>query len=262
MGFEVVEGSPRSLWVPIADLDTIYVGQLVEMQTGTGVAPLGTAAGANDTTNKSIPFGVVIGTNLKTPAFNTTYNADAITDVSPLNSTVEYVMHEGPWSRGDKVAMVEVAVIDEDTVLKGPLNNAAVGVAPTLLTVTTGGTVSATTNATDVAGVANLATLYCRTGVNAGAYRITSDTSTTALTWGKATTNAIAIGDTAVRVNGLRVAGPSRAQFDTESMYIDVAAANTANYYGVDVIKLDLREANKEHVFFKFNVDHFAGTRA
>lgn len=262
MGFEVVEGSPRSLWVPIVDSDQLYVGQIVECQGNEGAAPIGAAVGANDTTGKVVPFGVVVGTNLKTPAFDSTYMANTITDVSPNGSTVEYVMHEGPWSRGDKVAMVEIALIDSNTILKGPLRNAAPGTAPTLLTVTTGGTVSSTTNATDAAGVSTLASLYFRTGVNAGAYRITSDTSTTALTWDKATTGTVAVGDTAVRVNGLRVIGPSRAQFDSESMYIDVSAALTANYYGIDVIKLDLSEAGKEYAHFRFNTDHFCLKRA
>lgn len=262
MGFEVVEGCPRSLWVPIVDLDTLYVGQIVECQGNEGAAPVGAAVGANDTTGKAIPFGVVIGTNLKEPSYDSTYKANKITDTSPNTTTTEYVMTEGVWSKGDKQAMVEIAVIDANTVLKGPLFNAAVGTATTVGTVTTGGTVSSTVNALEVAGVATKATAYFRTGVNAGSYRVTDDTSTTALTWDKATTGTVAVGDTLVRVNGLRPVGPSRAQFDSESMYIDTSAALTADYYGIDVIKLDLSEAGKEHVFFKFNLDHFCGARA
>src|SRR3990172_3585233 len=266
MGFEVVEGSPRSLWLPIVDADTLYVGQIVECQGNEGAAPIGAGAGANDTTGKVVPFGVVIGTNLKEPAYDSTYKANKITDATPHGSTTEFVMHEGVWARGDKVAMVEVAMIDSNTVLKGPIYNAAVGTAPTVGTVTTGSTtgVAATCSAgaADVAGGCGLANVYLRTGANAGAYRVTDDTSTTAVTWDKPTTYDVAVGDKLVRGNGLRPLGPSRAQFDGESMYIDCAAALTTDYYGVDVIKLDLSAAGKEHVYFKFNLDHFCLKRA
>lgn len=264
MGFEIVFGSPYSVWAPIVDLDTIYVGQLVECQGNEGVAPIAAASGANDTTGKIVPMGVVIGTNLKTPVFDSTYKTEKITDVSPLANTVEYVGVEGPWSKGDKQAMVKVAIIDANTILKGPIFNTTYGTALTVGTVSTGDTngVSCTTSALDVAGVAVLSTLYFRTGANAGTYRVTDDASTTAVTWDKATTAAVAIGDTLVRSVGLRPIGPSRLQLDSESMFIDGAAALTTDYYGVDVIKLDLREAGKEHVYFRFNADHFCLKRA
>ena len=154
-------------------------------------------------------------------------------------------------------------LITPETVIKGPLYNAAQGTAPTLLTVTTGvgaGT-SAVTNATDVAGVDNFATVYFRSGANAGAYRVTSDTSTTALAWDKPTTAGVAIGDTAVRVP-LRPFGPTYAQFDSESMYIDVSATPATDYFVLDILKLDLSVAGKEHAYFKFNADHFSLLRA
>ena len=264
MGFVIVEGSPRSLWVPIVDLDTIYVGQIVACQANEGIVPIGTASGANDTSQLNVPMGVVIGLNAKNPAYDSTYKAEKITDVSPHDNTVEYVLHGGKHPLGDRAAYAKVALITPNTVLRGPLFNAAFGTAMTLGTVTTGGStgVSCTVNALEVAGVANLSTVYFRTGANRGVYRITDDASTTALTWDKATYADVAVGDTLVRVNGLRIFGPSRAQFDAEAMYINSAAALTADYYGVNVIALDLSESGKEHVDFMFNADHFCLKRA
>lgn len=263
MAFEVVEDSGRTLWAPIVDSDTLYVGQIVESNANEGVAPVNAAAGASDTTGKVVPYGVVVGTNEYGESYSQAQQANSITDVTPHDSTVEYVLHEGVWARGDRVAMVEIALITPETILKGPIYNAALGTATVLGTVTTGSAsgVSCTVNTLEVSGVAGLGTVYFRSGANQGAYRVTDDTSATAITWDKPTTYDVAIGDTLVRVN-LRPIGPSRAQFDTEAMYIDNNAVVTTDYYSLDVIKLDLSEAGKEHCFFKFNADHFCLKRA
>ena len=264
MGFEIVWDTPYSVWAPIVDGDVIRVGSIVECQGAEGVAPLGASAGANDTTGKAVPYGVVIGTNNKNEENDLTNLTQQITDASPHDSTTERVLQEGPWNRGDRQAMVKVAIINPDTILRGQIFNAAVGTAPTVGTATGGSAtgVTVTGNAMDVAGVAVLATAYFRTGANMGAYRITDDTSTTVIAWDKPTTKDTAVGDTYVRINGLRTNGPSRAQFDTESLYIDCAAALTTDYYGIDVLRLDLSESGKETVTFKFNADHFCLTRA
>lgn len=263
MGFEVVQNSPGSYWAPIVDGDIIRVGSIVACQANEGVVPISTATGANDTTNKLVPFGVVIGTNNKTPVTDTTNLTEQITDDSPHGSTREFVSQEGVWYRGDRQAMVKIQLITPETILKGQLYNAAVGTAPTVNTAASGNTsgVAITGDATDSAGIAVLSTVYFRTGANQGQYRITDDTSTTAITWDKPTVNDTVADDTYVRVN-LRALGPCRAQFDAESLYIDVAAAATSDYYGIDVVKLDLRESGKEHVYFKFNIDQFALLRA
>lgn len=264
MGFEIESGSPRMVWVPIVDLDTIYIGQIVACQANEGIVPIATASGANDTSSLRVPMGVVVGLNAKNPAFDTTYKAEKITDASPLSSTTEFVLLEGKHAKGDTAAYAKVALITPETILKGPIFNAAFGTAMTVGTVTTGDAngVSCTVNALEVAGVANVATVYFRTGNTPGVYRVTDDTSTTAITWDKATPRAVAVGDTLVRANGLRIFGPSRCQFDSESMYVNSAAALTSDYFGIDVIALDLREAGKEHVIFKFNADHFCLKRA
>lgn len=263
MGFTVVEGSPRSVWVPIVDSDTIYIGQIVACQANEGIVPIGAAAGAADTTGKEVPYGVVVGLNAYVPSFDTTQKAEKITDATPHGTTTDYRMVEGPMMvDGHYSAMAEVKIITPHTVLQGPICNAALGTAPTVGTVTTGSTAgTAATGAAalcDVAGVADISTAYFRSGSNTGSYRVTDDTSTTALTWDKPTYADVAANDTLVRVNGLRPVGPSYMQLDTEAMYIDCSAALTADYYVINVIKLDLSEAGKEHVIFMFGADHFA----
>lgn len=264
MGFEIYHGTPHTVWVPIVDLDTIYIGQLVACQVNEGIVPLGTASGANDTTGKKVPMGVVVGLNLAIPSYDSTFKTDKITDASPLNSTVDYRLLEGKHPKGDTAAYAKVAIITAETILKGPIYNAAFGTAMVLGTVTTGDAngVSCTVNTLEVAGVAGLASVYFRTGNCKGVYRVTDDSSATAVTWDKATPRAVAVGDTLVRANGLRIFGPSYTQFDSESMYINSAAALTTDYFGIDVIALDLSEASKEYVIFKFNADHFCLKRA
>lgn len=266
MGFKVVHGpSVQKIWAPIVDSDTLYIGQIVECQGAEGCTPIGVSAGANDTTGKVVPFGIVVGIN-SIPGygnFDSTYKTDKITDATPHASTTEFQSVEGVWPKGDKQAMVEIALIDATTIIEGPIFNAAVGTAPTVGTVTTGSAdgLSCTTNAVDVAGVAVLSTVYFRAGANKGQYRISDDTSATAHAWDKATVYDVEVGDTLVKTN-LRAIGPSRVQFDSESIYIDCAAALTTDYYGIDVIKLDLSVAGKEHCHFRFNADHFTLKRA
>lgn len=267
MGFRIVWG-PRvpTVWVPIVDSDQVYVGQIVESNANEGIAPVGAGAGADDTTGKVVPMGIVVGVNPYNESYDSTYNLLTATDASPHGATTEFRSVEGVWAKGDKQVLAEVALIFPSTVIAGPIYNAAYGTAPTVGTVTTGSTTgvaaTCTGGASDVAGVAGLATVYFRSGANQGSYRVTDDTSTTAVTWDKPTTYDVAVGDTLVRVNGLRPFGPSRAQFDSESLYVDCSAALTADYYGIDVIKLDLAEAGKEEVYFKFNADHFCLKRA
>src|SRR3989304_8379767 len=176
MGFKIIHGSQQKLWVPVLYLDTLYVGQIVKCQANEGAAPFGAASGAVDTTGKSIPFGVVVGTNNRIPLFNATYNTQYITDATPLASTTEFTGVEGPWSKGEQRAMVEVELITPETILRGQLFNAAFGTALAIGTTTAGDSVSCTTN-TLVVDTASYATIYFRTGANKGAYRITDGAS-------------------------------------------------------------------------------------
>jgi len=271
MGITVVQGSPQSIWCPLLDSTTIYVGGLVGLDSSSfdteGIQMLPQAAGASNTTNKDIPFGVCIGTNRYTPVFDTTGKCEYITDPGAADAhdgaSIDYRMVEGPWAKGDPIAMAHVAVIDCTTVLRAPIYNAAVGTAPTLLTCTSGNTsgLAATTNATQFTPVAGLSTIYCRSGNNAGAYRILDTTSTTVHAWDRAMRSDTVVGDTFV-ATGLRFQGVAYCQIGaTYASYIDASASPATNYFVINVLRLDLSEAGNEYVEFQFTAENFNLTR-
>ena len=263
--FTVVHDSPQTVWAPVINTDTLYVGQLVR-SANEGVQPIAVANGVNDRVNKltgagdtgtanNAIFGVIVGTNKRTPTFNTTQKAESITYVAPASAnTDDYFGVEGPWAKGDLQAMVEIVPITPSTVLRGKIFNGAYGTAPTETALSgTPTTVAGTSAAVDASGLAALATIYFRSGIATGAYRVTDDTSTTALTWDLPLATAPAAGDLVCRVNGLRPIGLSLAYIDSEGMYIDAGAALTSHYLMLDVLRLDLSVAGNEYVEFRFN---------
>jgi len=268
MAFSVVHGSPQTLWCPIEDDVTLYHGQLVQQNMSApvyGVEPLDVACGVFNETNYDIPFGVVIGDNQKNPLYNSTYKAGYITAPAVTDahdgSSLDYVGVEGPWSKGDPIPMVKVAVIDPCTVLRGPIYHTAYGTPPTLLTATsiTAAGLAATTNSDGFTGEARMNTIYCRTGANAGSYRITDTSSTTVHTWARSMRNELAVGDTFVHVP-IRFQGFSTIDFDSAAMYIDgfhTPAVVGTDSFGVIVYRLDLSEAGKEYCEFRFIANHF-----
>jgi hypothetical protein len=267
MGFSVVQGSPQTIWVPVAPGDTIYNGSIVTVDTASpqeGVLPLPVAAGASNTTNKDIPFGVVLSNNNIAGAGETSITEVAAGSIH--GSTTKYQGVEGVWSKGDPRAMVEVALIDPSTVLRAPIYNAAYGTAPTVVTVQSGGGntsgVAGTTDAADVATVAQFSTIYFRSGANMGAYRRLDSASDTTHTWDAAVKEDVAVGDTAVVINGLNTYGVSRMQIDAEARYVECSAALTSDYFIVNVLRLDLSTAGNEYVEFQFNADNFTAARA
>ena len=264
MGFEVVHNSPQTVWVPLNYQDTIYVGSIAcidisGVASHSGINMLPQAAGAWNTAY-DIPFGVVIGTNLRRPLFNTTYKCEEITSASPLASTTEFVGVEGPYIKGGREHMVKVAVIDPSTVCRSNIVVDAIGTAPTILTVTA--TVSAGTsiahNTNHVACVDGWSTIYFRSGLNKGTYRILSGTaSTTAGAWTIPTYAPVTTGDQAVVVN-LKPFGISQAQLlATALTCFDVGTTLGSNYFGIDVVRLDLSVQYHEYVEFRWNIINF-----
>ena len=279
MGFSIVHGVPQMQWYPVINTDTLYVGQLVRCKNE-GVEPLTTATGIADSSHRSrvnsilaesssgnnTLFGLVVGTNARTPSFSTTYNAEQITYASPNATTVNtdtYFGLSGPWAAGERLAMVKVAILDPTMVLRSPLyqSSSVISTSPTVGTVTasTSG-LTATTATVGVTGVASLSTVYFRTGAAAGAYRVTDDVSATVHAWDiplNSTGASAQVGDTLVKVN-LRPVGKCRAQVSTEALWISSGAAVTADYFSVDVIRLDLSQAGGEYVDFRFDPIHFS----
>jgi len=267
-----VLGNPIKIWVPVKPAVSVYVGDIVCMDLSAldeGVVVMEQGDGESNTTNKDVPFGVVVGHNLKTPVFDTTYKADKITAPAAgasHGSTTEYVGHgSSPYGFGDRIPLVEVALITPSTILRAPIYNNAVGTAPTLLTATAGDTdgLGVTTNACEHTPVANLCTMYCRSGSNAGIYRQTDDISTTVATWDVAMPADTVIGDTFVRVP-LRPFGLSYVRLgdDTVCSYINSSETPVTNYSVIHVTRLDLSQAGKEFAEFYFDGDNFCTARA
>ena len=262
--FDIHSGSPHSIWVPVdcngGSFDTLYTGQIVKSGSD-GVLPLGAASGAYDTSTEAIPFGVVIGTNKRTPSYSSTSYSESITSESPHGATTEYVLHEGTMiPKGDTSAAVKVALIQPGTIIKGSIFASTIGTALTVGTVSSGSSTGAgfTTSAINPATHrADLVTVYFRTGANRGIYRITTDSSTTVKTVEHYFPYDIAAGDKVVGT-GLRV-GYCKGQTDTESVFIDGAADPATNHWGLNVLWLDLSVAGKECVYFQFGHIHFIG---
>lgn len=259
----------QTVWAPIVDSDTCYVGGLL-MASDEGLKPLTTATGAADTTNKAIPYGICVGTNNYTPSFDSTYKTDKITDATPLASTTEFVGVEGPWHKNGHMAMVKVALIDPSTVIRGDIFDGATGTAMTVATVAAAGAAAATSCTCDGLGFPaattkiskTYATIYFRSGNNTGAYRILDSTSSLALTWDKPLFAAVAANSTLVGVNGLRPNGLSQMQIGGEATYINGGTDASTNYFSVTVARLDMRTAGKEFAEFRFNTCHFDPKRA
>jgi len=273
MGFSIVHPeSTQYSWVPVEPGETCYLGQIVGVDIATpleGVRPLPVAAGHNNTTNKDIPMGVVVGTNNTSGNLvtNSTYG-EYITQPaagSIYGSTTQYQGVEGPWSKGDPQAYVLIGHINPCTILKGPICKAALGTAPSVVTVTTGcggDGIGCTTGASDATTVGNFATIYMRSGANMGIYRTLTSASTTTHTWLKAMPHTVSIGDTAVVINGLRPYGPCKIYIDAEDTYIDCSAALTSHNFWIHVMRLDLSVPGNEYVEFRFDTDNFCAFRA
>jgi len=272
--FSVVENEIRTIWCALDGSSTYYDGQLVSILaaskahvTGT-VVPLAVPAGAADTTNFQLIFGVVVGTNDITATYNSTgrYITGAITQAAQVaRITSGFFGAEGMYSKSDPQPLVEVAVIGPNTVLRGDIRNAAVGTAPTVIadadgTDTTGYTTAGLTSACDFTPVANNCTIYCRTGANAGLYRVTNDTSTTAPDVTVAFPYDVALGDTFVRVPMKQ--GSSNVYIGGPGLYFDVAQTAATNTFNVHVLDMNLTEAGKEHATFCFSPVHFDSARA
>lgn len=274
--FEVVHSPVHVGWYPVnytnATASTCYVGQLVVCgPTGStnGVKPW-IMAGVADTTADHVPFGVVIGTNNRTPLYSSTYLTEYITAVRTQAAQLarDWYGVEGQYGKGDPAAMVQVAVLGPQTVLKGRIWNAAVGTAIGVDTATAASTdgTALTASASDFTPVAYKATYYCRSGANAGLYRAnTYDTSTTTHTfYGPDWPYDIAIGDTFVSSN--LVVGTTTMGLDTSApggLFINNAAAvTTTDYIFVDVLALNLEKPGEEYAIFKINPLQYLGVRA
>jgi hypothetical protein len=263
-GFSVVQGSPHTIWCQIVTGDQLYVGQLVYNDTNEGVAPLGLAAGAGNTTNKRVPFGVVIGTNNASPVYDSTYKVETITDVAPTSNDREHhIPNQEPHGMFGRVDMVKVALIDPTTVLRGPIRERTAGGQTAIgsYAISTAGTTSSTiaTNGNSPENVKpSVQSVYFVDGAAAGEYRVLDSRASTTLRWDKAVHTTTAIGDKVKTANFCRPNGRGNMQTDAESMFIANNSDCSSNYFAINVIRLDLSEDGNEFVDFQFGIDNFA----
>lgn len=274
MAFSVVNG-PRGqpFWASTDGTSTYYVGQIVsyiaasKAQIDGTVIPLAVPAGAADTTNFQIPAGIVTGIGNRKAVFDSTgqYATGVLTQAN--QAARDWFGAEGMYSKGDPQVLVQIEPIGPGSLIEGPIYNAALGTAPTVVTDTggadsTGYTTAGTTGACDFTPVAKLATIYCRTGANKGLYRVTNDTSTTAPDVAVAFPYDVALNDTFVRVHLKQ--GFSKIYIAGPGLYIDTGTNTNShtNCFHVIVENLFLETAGKERANFRFCADHFAFARA
>lgn len=271
MAFRVVENPLRTFWASTDGSSTYYVGQLVAYNAASKAAmagtvvPLAVPAGAADATNYQVIAGIVVGINNRTAVSNSTgqYATGVVTQAAQLAR--DWAFQEGMYVKGDPQVLVQVMEISPNTVIEGNIYNAALGTAPTVVTDTagtdaTGYTSAGTTGACDFTPVADVCTIYCRSGKNAGLYRTSHDTSTTAPQTVVGFPNDVALGDKFVRVplkqglSHIYIAGPG--------LYIDCSKTAATNTFQVLVYELNLENAGKETAQFRFTSPHFDYARA
>lgn len=281
--FSVVEGEGRTIWVaPRGTAQTFYKGQLLsyvaasKANTPGTVVPLAVPAGAADTTNYQVIAGIITGFNRRTPADIATVGSigleNAATVVSQANQkAVEKTGQSGMYSKGDTQLLIQMTEILPSTVIRGPVFNAAYGTAmgtSTLaaadadgfITPITGGFVANEWGATSIA---NAHTIYCRSGANAGIYRVSVNTTATAPATTTAFPYVAAIGD--VFVHAPFKQGHTCVYIGGPGLYIDsskVATLAGTTLFSIICYKMDLSTSGKEYIEFRFGGDHFCAFRA
>lgn len=269
--FSVVHGSPQAIWCPIESGATLHVGGMAgqdmsNIATHEGLEMLPKATGLWCTTQFDIPFGVIIGTNNRKPLYSKTggINTEYITYATPHDSTSEFVLTGGPYISGGREPFVKVNVVDPTTVLKVNLvddTTTSAPVAPVVGTVTTGNSAGTgcTTGAMSVASVPGYSTMYFRTGANKGTYRLVYSTHATVHTWTTPTYADVTAGDTCVLVD-LPLFGLGAAQLSNYSLSFDINADISSDGYQINVLRLDLAEADKEYVEFQWAATNWLPT--
>lgn len=278
MAFNIKEGCGRTYWALADGSSTYYIGQLLAFNNSASaeldgtVAPLATSSGAGDTTQKQVIAGICVGFSKRYPTSVTVgshslqYDTGVVSQANQLAR--EWTGVEGMYSKADPAVMIEVAEILPHTVIEGNICQGALGTAPTVVTTTavggTDGMVTADTgNTPGYTHVTKTGTIYCRTGANAGITRVNKNTTATAPSVTTAFPYDTAVGDTFLVLpfkqgqSNISIAGPG--------LYVDSSAAPViagTDRFHVIVYKLNLADAGRETIEFRFGGDHFCRFRA
>jgi hypothetical protein len=275
MSGSIAYGTPFATWVPLTgdSADVFREGMIItnvkanKDLTQDGFLPLGAAVGAADTTAFKVPFGLITGFNIfpGNETYDSVYKVQSATSIASASLHGASAKYLGGMSEhtsaNDQTVKAKVAVLDPCTYIKMPIFNAAYGTAITVGTVsaagvsTTGAGFTTAAAFCDFTPVAGLCTVYCRTGANKGTYRVTSDTDTSIKTVYDYFVHDIAAGDTFVSVP-IRL-GTCYMQLTAEACFINAAASPATNYYIVDVVEINLKEAGNEYAIFKFQPNQF-----
>jgi len=265
---EVVETGSLAVqhqWFLVNDTDTYRVGALVGWEAGDtdGLIMAGAAGAGPDATTKIC--GVIAAVDTREPTHVSSATAvgnsvaGVVTQADQVARDLGYSSDKAPFVMGDKAVHVKVNLLTPWTKVKVPLfaGDGAFGTAINLLTVTTGSATGLgfTSNTCGYTPVAGESTSYCRTGANAGIFRVSDDTSATVETNDLAFTNDIAVGDTFVRVPCRQ--GESFLGTDAEGTYFDGQSTSASNYWIFNVLELNLKNAGEEHVIGYFDYQHF-----
>ena len=278
MAFQIREGEGRTFWALADGASTYYIGQLLAYNNSTTVmldgtvAPLATASGAGDTTQLQVLAGVCVGFSKRTPTTVAVgshvleYDTGVVSQANQLAR--EWTGVEGMYSKGDPAVMILVAEILPQTVIQGPVCQAALGTAPTVVTTTaiggTDGMITADTgNTPGYTHVTKTGMIYCRTGANKGIWRVNKNTTATAPSVTTGFPYDTAVGDTYLvlpfkqGISTLTIGGPG--------LYVDSSVAPViagTNQFAAIVYNIYAETAGRESVEFRFAADHFCRFRA
>lgn len=274
-GFEIAEGTARTITAATDGTSTYYLGQLVAFQAASKAAtpgtvvPLAVPAGAYDTTNFQVPAGIVTGISDATQTYDSTTGLQSVTGVVTQAAQLARLYHNvgptGMYAPRDPQVLLTIALINPTTIIRGPICETGGG-APTVVTDTggadtTGYTTAGTQSASAFTPVANTCSVYCRSGKNMGLWRTTNDTSTTAMDVTVAFPYDVASGDTFVRFSLKQ--GLSKIYISGPGLYIDnTLSGGTTSWFGAIVYNIKADEAGKEYAEFSFAADQFTANRA
>jgi len=226
--------------------ETCYEGQLL----GTGIlggagghVQILDAAAAEAFENDIVPIGICAGVVDPSRTYNTTYRGNS----STYTTTQATILANGMPGR------VQVVLARPfDTLIKGPICYTAYGTAPTVLTNTTAsaGGVLVTHAGEAITDTADdLCTVYCRTGANRGLYRVVTTGATGSQTVTIPFPNAIAIGDTFVKVACTLGYGGLNIISTADCIDGDNALSY---YYAVYYHEINCEVAGQEYAIFSF----------